>query len=509
MTTSFFRGLHAVVPRRAAVASRSLRLALLCVALALVAISAYQPHWRPDEGRYRYPVHLDEYWHWGMATAVQRTGVAEAPDPFTGASARTDAEGLRYPTQIHERGFHAYFATFQSATGLDWIVIFEVLPSVIAVLTGLAIFVLAERWGGGAEAALWYAAVPTTLRFLGPGFLVPISLALFIVVVGFFVATDRRSRSAWGAALILSAGVWPIHAMGALLLTALIGLYLTFVGVSARSAALLAAIALPFALAWPHYAGDLSATVLRESTLPAGLEVLRAVGPAVYVAAAIGAGTLVAARPRQTRAAGAALAIVVIAGLVLVWARATAEADPFRLYDRTVSVLLPLLAILGGAGTAALVAGSTKRTARNLPRAATLAIVVAILAAQGSAVVQAGNASEATYYHPLTTGRYDAMSAFAESPHWPRAAVVDGLDTMAWTALTGGSTLYVKSPLAGRPPAAIEAFFASGARDTEYLVTNDITVVVTDRPVANPDLVHAGGAIYVLRPEIAARMSAN
>src|SRR5687768_2700664 len=108
---------------------RTWRLAFLGCALLVVALSAYAPHWRPGEPDYRFPVHLDEYWHWGIATSIQRDGLALSPTPFFG-SGLADDTGFQYPTEIHERGYHAYLAALQGVTGIEWVTLLRFLPVV-------------------------------------------------------------------------------------------------------------------------------------------------------------------------------------------------------------------------------------------------------------------------------------------------------------------------------------------------------------------------------------------
>lgn len=487
---------------------RSLRLAFLMVALAAVAYGAYQPHWRSDSGHYPYPVHLDEYWHWGMATSVLRTGLSEAPDPFRGDSPSPSQEDGRYPTQIHERGYHAYLAGLQQAAGVDWLTLVEYIPVAISLLTALAAFALAERWGAGAETVLWMAAAPTTLRFLGPGFAVPISFALPLVLFGVFAVIEARRGGHWAVVMIVAAALWPVHAMGALLLATLVAIWLTATLRNGRALALMLAVALPFVLAWPHYVHDLQTSILREPGLPAGIENLRMVGPAVFVAAAIGTVWMATRRDVAVRTIGRAFSVVALLAMLVIFTRSSLGVDPLRLHDRAATLLIPLLAILAGAGSHALLdmakrARGPRRSQVATATAAALLVVVAQLAAAGFAL-HVGEGQ--VYYRVLEDSNYAAYRSAASHDEIAGLTLVDGISTMAWTAITGTPTYHVQLPGSGPVPAELQAFLDRGAVDTAWMVERGITTLVTSREVANPDLVPIADGVYVLRDTIADRV---
>lgn len=486
---------------------RVVRAVLLAAALAFVALSAYEPHWRPSEGHYRFPVHLDEYWHWGMATAVGRTGQAETADPFTSFSSSV-ADNVAYPTQIHERGFHAYLAALQATTGIEWVVLMEFLPTIVALLSALAVYALAQRWDAGLASVLWLAAIPTSLRFLGPGFVVPISFAMPLALIGFLVATRASTPASWLVVMAIAAGLWPIHAMGALILTALVAGYLLAGQVDARAGLLAIAIALPFLLAWPIYVTGIRQPLAHGPTLTAGIETLRIVGPLFFLAGALGAGWLLTRRDPHTRAVGVAFSLLAGVAMAVIIVRIVVDIDPLRIYDRAVTTLTPLVAVLAGAGSAAIIAFLSRVGARTRwPRAAAAIAVGLVLVAQGAVVAAAWERNvEQPYYRPLTEERYAQYAAVKDQLPRGGYALVDSTDTLAFTAITGLPTAYVQTPEAPLPPPEIQDFFAHGSNDTKYLVVRTITTVVTDQPVTNPDLVRISPSVYVLRADIVARM---
>lgn len=491
-------------PRCGRVASpwARLDLALLAVALAAIVVVVQHPHANVETGRvYRFPVHLDEYYHWGMFTAMQRSGSLSFDDPFSGSRGE-----FSFASSLHERGFHAFWAVIQEATGLDWVLVFLLAPTAVATFLGLAVFALARRWGAGSLAALWVAAIPTTLRFLGPGFLVPIAFALPLVVVGLFAIFHLRGTGSLLVFSLLAAALWPIHAMGALALLLAGGIFAVERLVRSPRVAIgwLVAALLPFLAAWPYYAPLLVAP-LQEATLPAALDVIRAAGAGVFLFGAAGFALFSTARDTEHRAAAGALGLVTVALLLVVIHRAETGRDLLRLYDRSVLALFLLITIGAGVGMAKLARRSV-RASRWRPAA--VAAVVLLLAIQAAVIVGAARAQmRQDYYEVLSSEEHDAYLAAADAlgPEH-RRALVRGLPTMAFSAITGIPTLHVAGPASADAPDEIDSFFADGAADTYFLLSTGTTVVVTRGTVDNPDLVPVAPGVYALRDDIVARL---
>lgn len=476
--------------------------ALLLLALATVAVVVQHPHWNIETGRaYGFPVHLDEHYHWGLSTAIQRTGELAFDDPFSGAGGEFSVRST-----LHERGFHAYWAVLQEATGIDWLLLFALAPTAIALYLGLALFVLVRRWGAGSSAALWVAAIPTSLRFLGPGFLVPIAFALPLVVAGMFALFHLRGAASILCFSLIAAALWPIHAMGAIALVAVGAVYAASVVARAPLVALgwVVAAMVPFLAAWPYYS-PLFFAPLDPAELPASIEVVRAGGPWLFVFAALGVLLLALSRRPGQRKVAVTLAAVALPLLAVLVFRVETGRDVLRLYDRSVLVLFVILAIAAGAGTARLVTA-----ARSMERARGVALVglALILVVQAASVLHAARAQmRQDYYEVLTQEDYDAyVQAAAQLGPEHRRAIVDGLSTMAFSTITGIPTLWVATPADPTPPPEVSSFFGDGANDTYFLLSTGTTVVVTHGAVENTDLVVVAPGVYALREDYVARL---
>lgn len=484
-----------------------LRYALLALALAAIAVVHFHPYWNVATGeRNELPTHMDDYVHWGRAKAALDQGTVAYAEPF--APRGSDAE-FEFRAELHERGYHAYLAALQDATGLDWLVLWQYVPVTMALLLGLAVFIVAERWNAGVEAALWVALIPTTLRFLGPAFMVPIAFSLPLFVAALFALFHLRGGPRLAALAILLSGVWPIHTMASLALSALILLEAPF---RLRRNTLegilqIAIVALPILLVWPYIAASLSSR-LGPQELPLSLREARLAGPILFVAATIGAAFLTASR--DTIRAGSILAALTIAILALAIARAVSGADVLGIYDRSLMIVYVLAAILAGVGIARLRDLGTAALTRAGWKGAGAVVLAVLILAQGAAVATAVKPQlDQPYYEILTEARYERYQQAAvllNGTH--RLALVDGTSSMAFSTITDRPLSFTFYPSTPGIPGELEDFFAAGASDTRFLVERGVTIVATERSVANPDLIPIADGIYVLRDDYVRRIAA-
>lgn len=479
-------------------------LAALGLILAVVALSHHHAHWSPDAERYPFPVHLDEHLHWGFAQAAVDEGSVSFGDPFA-AEATSD---YSLEAHLHERGFHAYLGSFQQATGIPWLALLEYGPATIAILLALAAYVLARPWGAGLEAALGVALIPTSLRFLGPGFLVPIAFALPILCLGLAAAFRRPSAGSVVVVALIAAGLWPIHVVAAAAFLLIVGLHTIVTAQNARWTALAtgAAVLLPFLLAQPFYARAFAEDVTLLE-LPLSLDEILRIGIVPVLLAALG---VVALAARGIRA-GTTLAIALMGTMVPIFYRAMYGEDIFALYDRSTLLFFVLAVLLAAPGLAilrkAIEAIATRAVRTERVRWGTLA-ALAVLLAQAAYVGSAIQSREqGQYYHildePLVLAFVDAREKLG--PAYDRA-IVDARASMAFTAITGIPTLSPSYPWSSAP-ASVLTFFSQGSSDTYLLVETRTSVVVTRQAVTNPDLIPVNSYVYALRPDYVERMN--
>lgn len=121
---------------------------------------------------YQYPLHVDAWWRYGDAYSLMETGHLAYPDVFNnGAATDTDIE----------IGFHLFIGELKLITGLSWLALFRFLPGLILALLAFQAYAFGRKKGYGFEAAFLVTLIPTTIRLLGPAFLVPVALGITFI----------------------------------------------------------------------------------------------------------------------------------------------------------------------------------------------------------------------------------------------------------------------------------------------------------------------------------------
>ncbi|MEA2055062.1 MAG: LamG-like jellyroll fold domain-containing protein [Candidatus Thermoplasmatota archaeon] len=156
---------------------------ILAGILIFVFYMTFLPH---SVREYDLPFHADEWVHWGYIRGFMDSGEIKFPNPFTGGEWMVDPE----------IGFHVFLACFKWLSGAELKAIFLFMPSLLAVFTSLTAFSLGERSERkfGLGAAFLVAFIPTSNRFLGPSFLVPLSLGLFLTLLSLLIAQMKSYR---------------------------------------------------------------------------------------------------------------------------------------------------------------------------------------------------------------------------------------------------------------------------------------------------------------------------
>lgn len=149
-------------------------LALLGV-LCFAGLMALMPHW---SNSYYLPFHVDEWIHYTYTQAVIESGSTTFVNPYTGV-------GTTSPLEI---GFHVMNGILFFLSGTSLVTLFVFLPTVFMVLTSLTVYNVdrdKEKPVFGLMAAFLISFIPTTCRYLGPSFYVPVGVALLFL--GFII----------------------------------------------------------------------------------------------------------------------------------------------------------------------------------------------------------------------------------------------------------------------------------------------------------------------------------
>ncbi|MFW6122276.1 MAG: hypothetical protein ACOC80_15445 [Petrotogales bacterium] len=166
---------------------------LLILILAFSVFMISLPHW---SDHYFLPFHVDEWIHWSYSKSVIESGSSSFINPYTGGGV----------VQSLELGFHFIIASINWFTGSNFVTVFVFMPSIIAVFVGLTAFNIGERAERkfGLEAAFLVSFIPTTCRFLGPSFFVPVALGLLFIAFLIWLGALRKLS----AALLIPFFIW-------------------------------------------------------------------------------------------------------------------------------------------------------------------------------------------------------------------------------------------------------------------------------------------------------------
>jgi len=467
---------------------------------------------------YSYPLHTDEWTHFAEARTIVAEGTIPFFDPVTGED-RSDPVTEETRSSPHfEVGYHLFLAEFQLLTGLPWLDIFRYLPSAVFALAALGAYMFGSRRGFGLEAALFASLVPTTVRFLGPAFAVPVALGLFFVpLVLFLVSNYWASKGLPVVLLLLLSFLFIAHvptAVFAGLIIAIYGLFQTFRRALTRRAVrrralahlatVLAAVALSSVplLAYNNWlVGEAAGEPLPQELLVAPGGIIPRLGYIPYPLFVLGLALLASSGRRTDRA------LLVIAVLVATYAFLHYQfgVGNAALYSRSILYLSLLLLLIAGLATS----GVRRRLAKLLsPRwaggasfaAAGLVFVAVMLPSLGLSLE---SRYEEQYYHRIGDTQYEDFV-------WMRDHLCTGYERAltepqfgrAFAAITGRYA-YAAVPTTAAPvrPAEVEEaklVLRDGVPDADWLREHGVSIVYTTRRVENPELVQVHDRVYVL-----------
>ena len=168
------------------------------------------------DGNYFIPLHVDEWIHWSYTTSIMETGSSSFVEPYTGAGIIRDLES----------GHHYLSSGLIWLSGASMRTLFVFMPALLVSLSSLFAYIIGEnhKQKFGLIAALFVPLVPTTCRYLGPSFYVPVALGL-----GFILAVIWLTQlKSWWATLMLPGFLWVVFLIHPP--TALAAIIATFLG---------------------------------------------------------------------------------------------------------------------------------------------------------------------------------------------------------------------------------------------------------------------------------------
>ncbi len=486
---------------------------------------------RGDWEGYRFPVHVDEHVHWVHASAIQREDTRAYAHPYTGAEQVREEFELR--GDVHYGIFHTGLAQAQELTGVSWVSVFQFLPAFWAGLIAVLVWGALRPWPGAPLAAALTGLMPTTVRFLGPGFLVPIAFGL-AWVGALLVLLPRMGESVRVAllALLLVFSAFFVHIIAGVVALGLLLAALPFAaarwegaGARARLAGITVGAVLPMVWLYEAFFDEILAEVQRVGSLPLDVTVWAHMGVFFLVAWVVGLGLVAYRSPDRGRLPlrAASLLSVVLFGLLLanfVWL-----GPRLATYDRfhqpfLLVAAVPVAFVLFEASRAVArgvvwgVGWARERwggeAVRGLDGALRGFVVVGVVG-----VLFVGLASPA-----LSAALNEPYYRVIDEEDWERFVWVEenvGEEyevflAHPWkapilTAMTGMQPYAWLSP--GSPPVNGEAFVAylqGTGNDTAWLVEREVSVVVGERMPVSDVFVEEREGVAVLEEEIAKRL---
>jgi hypothetical protein len=467
---------------------------------------------------YSYPLHTDEWTHFAEARTIVAEKAIPFFDPVTGEDRADPVTGETRSSPHFEVGYHLFLAEFQLLTGLPWLEIFWYLPSAVFALVVFGAYIFGNRHGFGLEAALFACLVPTTVRFLGPAFAVPVALGLFFVpLVLFLVSSLWASRGLPVLLLVLLAFLFIAHVPTAVLASVIIAIYAVFQTVRraltrrpvrrralAHLATVLVAVgvsSLPL-LAYNNWlVGEAAAEPLPQDLLVAPGGIIPRLGYLPYPLFVLGLALLARSGRRTDRA------LLVIAVLVAAYAFFYYEfgVGNAALYSRSILYLSLLLLLIAGLATSRIrrwLSGLlSPRWAGGASFAAAGLVLVGVMLP--SAALNLESRYDEQYYHRIDDTQYEDFV-------WVRDNLCSGYERAlmdpkfgrAFAAITGRYA-YAAIPATAAPVRPVEVEEAKlvlqeGVPDANWLRVHGVSMVYSMKRLDNPELVQVHDRVYVL-----------
>lgn len=461
---------------------------------------------------YEHTIHVDENVHWGKMQDAQRQETLRGE----GATA-LDLRGL-----VHERGFHVALAYLQTMTGLPWHELFRFLPALWAAVTALVLWAALRPSLAAWPAAAFAALVPTSARFLGPGFLVPIGLGL-AWIAAVLLLTPHVAKRPRAAPLLLVVLLWGffVHLMVGIAGLLLVLCTLPFVKGTRKGMAVLAGTALlPIVALSQVFADDVGREASILQTLPLDFAVYDQLGVPFLLLWGLGAALVAARPPLAGGVAVRAATLASIAVFVIMLVNILGNLGLYALYDRWHQVFALLACVPAGHGLAVLAEEALALLRRWSPARSALRPTPAALPSAALAVLLlAGVVASADeglryhigqpYYHVLDD---DDWAAYV----WVAGNVGPDYEVFLahpWkapilAALTGMEPYTYLSP--GSPPFRGEVYdaYVAGQLGSVGLVQRDISLVVVFGDLGpGPEFVRIHPRVWALDPALARELA--
>jgi hypothetical protein len=421
---------------------------------------------------------------------MMRDGTWNYMAPYYGYDSGNHAEG----------GFLLTIGMVQRFSGIGWNELFILMPLAITAMAVVLAYFIGRVFNAGLTSALFTAMLPITLRFLGLGFLVPLSLGFVIILALLLLILRFHSMWTLPILLVLSLYLVFLHPPSALVGIIVIGSCGLAFLIAKRWRDGLALISIPaltlvFALFMPILWTSSVFSNLGFGILGGGrfflpemnaFSYLKMFGFWLYLLGFIGA--VILAKEWKSRGLPLIFSVGAIGGLALsfrYWINLIGDVQ--ALYDRTVFLFFGTLALLAGKGAS---------WSWNISRPAT-----AVVLATAIGLSLYGHATT-PYYHIVNDQEYQDFVWIHDNVNSTyERAILDPWKAVVFGPVAGKLVYYQ----IGQGPDSsmdditriINNFFQEGCSNTTFLIDNGITIVYTSGIVNNPSLVKVHPRIYL------------
>jgi hypothetical protein len=470
----------------------------LVLILGLAFYVAFIPH-----QDYSYPVHMDEWTHLANAKAiVAEASTVEMHNPFTGGEAEV--------SQSLEAGFGLFWAIVQQVSDIPWLVLFRYFPAVIFMITVLSVYILGRREGFGWEAALGTCFVLTTVRFLGPGFMVPVALGLLFIPLSLFLAFNFRGWWSYLLLFIFTAFLVTAHAytaVGLVLILApfiILNLKKDFRHSLGIALALVIPFLIPFLLGWFLWGQNILVDKLgafitaQETNLSDILKVPYLYGYLPTFLFVVG----IFMMARRGTLKDYSLIIAPVLFLLLILLFFYFRLGIQTLYDRSYLYLMLMMGIVGGYGLWKIRSIRLPERLKPAFLSRNLGGFLCLLLLIPTLFFSLRTHLDTLYYHTIQEHDYEAFVWIEENigDEYDKA-IVDPWKATAFTAITGKKVYSrIVSEISEADLRAYK-FFEESCSDTAFLKEHGISIVYTRLTCDNPNLVKVREDIYLLPKE--------
>jgi hypothetical protein len=464
--------------------------------MALAFYMAFIPH-----QNYPFPLHIDEWLHMAYSEALLKAGSTTFNDPFIGDSVLSLSSNL-------ENGFHVFWGIFHQISGISWLTIFRYFPSIILVITALSVYVLAQRWGFGWEAALFTTLIPTAIGILGPSFLVPVAMGLLFVSLSLFIAFNLNGVWSYVVLFVFNCFLISIHAPSAICLVIILVPYilLNLRGNFKHSLGMALALVVPFLAPFPWIFHMLLPTAQRMFTpqlLPEYVDFPLVIKTYGYLPVGLCMlGIMVLAMKGGKKNYGLVLGLLALLAMLVTFF--TFHYGLAIMYERGLMFMMLMVGIVAGAGLMAVknlrlpeglaskVGGSTMT--RYLGWFFCLVLVGVTL------FTSIPDRQDTSYYHMIDEEDYQAFVWIKENlgKEYDRV-LLEPWKATAFTAVTGKKVYSRIHAFPKNIDIAARSFLEDGCTDTAFLKKRGISVIYTEHECRNPDLTEVRENVYMLK----------